>query len=40
MKNLLDLKDLQIEETPGRVIRAFRRNFGLTLAEMESLLPR
>ncbi len=37
MKNLLDLKELQIEETPGKVVRAFRRNFELTLGEMEKL---
>lgn len=37
MKNFLDLKELQIEETPGKVIRAFRRNFELTLGEVEKL---
>jgi transcriptional regulator with XRE-family HTH domain len=37
MKNLLDLKGLQVEETPGRVVRAFRRNFELTLGEMQRL---
>ncbi len=37
MKNLLDLKELQTEETPGKVVRAFRRNFELTLGEMERL---
>ena len=37
MKNLLDLKALQINETPGKVVRAFRRNFELTLGEIERL---
>lgn len=37
MKNILELKELQVEETPGRVVRAFRRNFELTLGEMERL---
>ena len=37
MKNFLDLKELRVEATPGKVIRAFRRNFELTLGEMENL---
>lgn len=37
MKNLLDLKELQTEETPGKIVRAFRRNFGLTLEDVERL---
>jgi len=37
MKNLLDLKTLQVETTPGKVIRAFRKNFHLTLAEVGTL---
>jgi transcriptional regulator with XRE-family HTH domain len=37
VKNFLDLKGLQVQETPGRVVRAFRRNFELTLGEMERL---
>ena len=37
MKNLLDLKELKIEETPGKVVRAFRKNFELTLSDMEKL---
>jgi len=35
MKNLLDV--IKVEETPGKVIRAFRRSFGLTLANIERL---
>jgi transcriptional regulator with XRE-family HTH domain len=37
MKNLLDLKELQIDETPGKVVRAFRKNFELTLSDIERL---
>src|SRR4051812_45369223 len=37
MKNFLNLKELRVEEIPGKVIRAFRRNFELTLREMERL---
>ncbi len=37
MKNLRDLKVLQVESTPGRVVRAFRKNFGITLEELEKI---
>jgi transcriptional regulator with XRE-family HTH domain len=37
MKDLLDLSSLQVEETTGRIIRAFRKNFNLTLAEVSRL---
>ncbi len=35
MKNLLDV--IKVEETPGKVIRAFRRSFDLTMADIERL---
>lgn len=37
MKNLRDLKVLQVEATPGKVVRAFRKNFGITLEELEAV---
>lgn len=37
MKNLLELKSLKVQATPGKVIRAFRRNFNLTLADVSTL---
>ena len=35
MKNFFDLN--LIKATPGRVVRAFRTNFGLTLKELEHI---
>ena len=37
MKDLLSIKELQVKETPGKIIRAFRRNFNLTLEDVEKL---
>lgn len=37
MKDLLDVIKVEGEETSGRVVRAFRRNFNLTLADIEHL---
>lgn len=37
MKDLLSIKELQIKETPGKIIRSFRRNFNLTLEDVEKL---
>ncbi len=37
MKDLLSLKELQVKETPGKTIRAFRRNFNLTLEDIAKL---
>ena len=37
MKDLLNLQELQVKETPGKTIRAFRRNFNLTLEDIEKL---
>jgi transcriptional regulator with XRE-family HTH domain len=33
MRNFFDLD--QVKATPGQVVRAFRKNFGLTLKELE-----
>jgi transcriptional regulator with XRE-family HTH domain len=35
MKSFFDLP--QVNATPGQVVRAFRRNFGLTLKELEQI---
>ncbi len=35
MKNFFDLA--QVKATPGRIVRAFRTNFGLTLKELEQI---
>jgi transcriptional regulator with XRE-family HTH domain len=35
MKNFFDLP--QVKATPGRIVRAFRTNFGLTLKELEQI---
>ena len=35
MKNFFELP--QVKATPGRVVRAFRTNFGLTLKELEQI---
>ena len=35
MKNFFELE--QVKATPGQVVRAFRKNFGLTLKELEQV---
>ena len=35
MRNFFDLD--QVKATPGQVVRAFRKNFGLTLKELEQV---
>jgi len=37
MKNLLSLPALNVEVTPGKMIRAFRKNFNLTLEEVHAI---
>ena len=37
MKDLLAVKALAVKDTPGNTIRAFRRNFGLRLEDVEKL---